>query len=147
MAEEMEEVEEDLNPFTARVIGFVSDSGELIETKPDTAMQAFNLLINVGTENEVEVGERVLVFGLGPEISDPDDNATLGHFEIVRGTGKVTSTQIRMAVVRSSQTMTVRYQKPQTIQATIAGISADYGERQEPAPFKGVRLGDYVRFV
>jgi hypothetical protein len=147
MPEELEEAELDLNPFNARVIGFVNDAGELIEQTAEGGVNAFNLLINVGEEDDVEVGERVLVFGLGPEMTDPEEQTPLGHFEIVRGTGKVTSTQVRMAVVRSTRTTTVRYQKPQSIQSTLAGVAGEYGERGEVAPFKGVCLGDYVRFV
>jgi len=138
-------MDEELNPFTARVIGFVDEAGELV---PDVEeADSYNLLINVGAEDDVKVGERVLVFALGSQILDPETKEPLGHFEIVRGPGKVTSVQVKMAIVRSLRTKTVRYQRPQTFQGIATGMLGDYGEREDEAPFRAARIGDYIRFV
>ena len=139
-------MDEALNPFTAKVIGMVDEAGELVEN-PEAGADFYNLLIDVGEDDEVEVNQHVLIFGLGPEITDPDGGSSLGHFEIVRGTGKVSSVQVRMAIVRSTRTNTVQYQKPQNINALVAGISPDYGEREVLAPFRRPQIGDFVRFI
>jgi hypothetical protein len=139
-------MDEELNPFTGRVIGVVDEGGELI-AEPSNGGDYFNLLIDVGQEDDVKVGERVIIFALGPQISSPDDGKPLGHFEVVRGSGRITSVQVRMAVVRSSRTNVVRYQKPQNVNALVAGLSPEFGQREEEAPFRKPRVGDYVRFV
>ena len=134
-----------LNPFEARVIGFVSTDGSLVEGDPQGSYS--DLLINMGAEDEVRQNSRVLVFALGPEMKDPDSGESLGHFEVVRGEGRVESVQTRMAVVRSSLTRTVTFPKPMNRTAMIAGLPQEVGERTERAPFRSPKIGDLVRFI
>lgn len=135
----------DLNPHFASVIGFVNGAGELTEGPAD--MQ-YNLLINVGEENGVSVGERVLVFGLGPNISDPVSGDDLGCFEVVRGEGRVKSVQQRMAVVTSTETRSeMRRKNIGVLSAFATGSTPEYESVSVTAPFKNPTLGDRVRFV
>lgn len=136
----------ELNPYYAKVIGFVDQSGSLIENSAGLT-DYFRLLINVGDADDVKIGERVLVFSLGQQMNDPETNESLGHFEVVRGYGRVTSVQTRMSVIDSSKTKTVQYQKPQNINSVIMGTQIEYGQREDPAPFTKPQIGDLIRFV
>lgn len=136
---------DDLNPYYAKVIGFIDGNGNLVNEAMD---QQFSLLINVGEQNDVKVGERVLVFALGPEMKDPETNESLGCFEIVRGYGKVSSIQAKMAIIRSSRTTSVNYQKPLSpVNALTLGRQYEDATREVPAPFTNANIGDLVRFI
>lgn len=135
----------DLNPFYGKVIGFVDQNGNLVEESNNE--DCYSLLINVGEEDDVSLNERVLVFALGPEMQDPESGQSLGHFEIVRGPGRVTSVQIKMAVVSSSNMKTVRHRRPQTATSILAGTQPEYYNVEEMAPFRSPRMGDLVRFI
>lgn len=135
----------DLNPYYAKVIGFVDENGNLVS---DEMQQHFSLLINAGEQNDVKAGERVLVFSLGTEMVDPETDESLGCFEIVRGYGKVSSVQTRMAIIRSTRTKTVRYHRPVNAHAlAVLGQATEEATREDPAPFKDAKIGDLVRFI
>jgi hypothetical protein len=68
----------------------------------------FELVIGWGTEQGVKVGDRFLVFGYGPRLSDPDTGADLGVLEVVRGHGIVTHVQDRVATLRSTDRRRIR---------------------------------------
>lgn len=59
------------------------------------------LVINKGSNDGVQVGQRFLIYTLGEEIYDPDTQKSLGQLEIVKGTGKVTHLQPTMATIQS----------------------------------------------
>lgn len=143
--ETIEEKPEDLNPYYAKVIGFVDATGNLTT---DATQQKFDLLINAGEQHDVKIGERVLVFALGPEMTDPETNESLGFFEVVRGYGKVLSTQTKMAIIRSTKTKTVSYQRPVSgVNAFALGRATEEATREDPAPFTNAKIGDLVRFI
>jgi len=135
---------DETNPYFAKVIGFVDASGQLV-TLPDE--QQHSLLINVGEHDDVKVGERVLVFSLGPELIDPDSRESLGHFEVVRGEGKVSIVQARMSIITSSRTVVEQYARPVNALAVATGMPREYETRNVAAPFRNPQLGDLVRFI
>lgn len=138
------EIDNDPNPFFAKVVGFINPNGELVKQR---SADQFKLLINVGSDDDVKIGERVLIFALGQEVIDPDSGEGLGCFEVVRGEGKVFSVQRRMAVVRSTKTTVERRKKP------VGSIAAAMGQLSEielitvDAPFTNPAIGDLVRFI
>jgi len=139
------EVEVNLNPFDATVIGFVDPNGELMD---GPAEKQFKLLIDLGSTNNVKVDERVLVFALGPEIKSPNTGESLGHFEIVRGEGRVRSVQATMAVVECTETVKQLKAKPQSaLMAIASGGETSYQEIEVDAPFRKPALGDLIRFI
>lgn len=119
-------------------------NGEQLE---EPAQSQFRLLINAGSHDDVKINERVLVFALGSEIPDPDTGENLGHFEIVRGEGKVISLQSRMAVVESTQTRQEQRQKPMNALSMAAGALPEHYYITVSAPFHQPRIGDQVRFI
>jgi len=133
-----------LNPYYAKVMGFVGVNGDFMESP---AANQFQLLINVGETNGIKLGARVVIFALGPKLTDPDTGEPLGHFEIVRGGGNIISVQSRMAIVASSRIVAERFLKPVAPIANVMGIAPEQGVRDVPAAFKSPAVGDLVRFV
>jgi hypothetical protein len=63
----------------------------------------YTIVINAGTDKGVRIGKQFLVVGLGEAIIDPDTKESLGELEIVRGKGRVTHVQERMATLKSAE--------------------------------------------
>lgn len=120
-------------------------------------IDSYTIVINAGTNKGVAVGKTMLVVGLGEDIIDPDTSESLGQLEIVRGRGRVTHVQERMATLRSSE-----FEKQPDIKeikkissSGKSAIAAMFGPQEtvtesikpaEPVskPFVSVQVGDYV---
>jgi hypothetical protein len=109
----------------------------------------FRITINRGSDDGIKVGDRFLIYGLGPEISDPDTGANLGRVELVRGRGAVTHVQARMA----SLTSTERRQRIKR-KASVPGDNSMLAMVsrltppeiiEEDLPFLGVQIGDAAK--
>jgi len=59
------------------------------------------LVMNQGSENGVELGDKFLVVGLGQLINDCDTQKELGRLEILRGNVSVVHVQERISTARS----------------------------------------------
>lgn len=117
-----------------------------------TDEEAYQLVINRGTRDGVKAGQRFLVFGYGPELSDPDTGQSLGRVEIVRGRGEVVHLQDNIATIRSVERRSEGGGK--RIIRDSSPFSAGLGrthviEEEVPAdreqPFRKVRVGDFAR--
>ncbi len=64
----------------------------------------YTVVINKGRDNGIKEGQRVLIYAYDEEVIDPDTNISLGHLEIVKGTGRVTHVQNLIATVKSDMT-------------------------------------------
>jgi hypothetical protein len=110
------------------------------------------LVINRGAEDGLKLGQRFLVFGQGPELTDPDTGESLGQLELVRGRGEVVHLQENMATLRSVETRRstrgrriIRNSPYSMGIGAAAGIIEEElpGEREQP--FVNVQLGDLAR--
>ncbi|MTJ05899.1 MAG: hypothetical protein FH759_14615 [Sediminimonas qiaohouensis] len=68
------------------------------------ANDEYQYVINRGSSNGVDIGDRYLVFGLGDEIVDPDTGESLGTLEIVRGKARIIHVQEKMSTLESIET-------------------------------------------
>lgn len=68
-----------------------------------SALDGFTIVINKGFDNDVKIGDRFLVVGLGPLITDPDTSEELGYLEIVRGKVRITHIQEKISTARSCE--------------------------------------------
>lgn len=134
----------ELNPYSATVIAYIGADNNLADERLSDQRR---LLINAGEDDGLSVGDRVLVFAMGPEVFDPTSKESLGRFELVRGEAKVTSTQMRMAIITSTATRTVYDPRPVNALLAAAGGKAEYNERTVSAGFVNPELGDLVRFI
>lgn len=63
----------------------------------------FSIVMNRGTEHGVKNGDKFLVVGLGPMITDPDTQEKLEQLEIVRGKVSVFHVQDKISSARSCE--------------------------------------------
>lgn len=77
------------------------------EIRVAKVLDAHKLVLNIGSNNNVTIGLRFLIYGLSDdEILDPATGDSLGYLELVRGTGIVIYMQEKMCVVESDSTRT-----------------------------------------
>lgn len=61
----------------------------------------FSAVINAGAEQDVKVGMKFLIVGLGDLIRDPDTGEELERLEIVRGRAEVVHVQTKLSTLKS----------------------------------------------
>lgn len=89
------------------------------------------LVLNIGSCDDVVMGQRFLIYGLSDdEIIDPITHESLGHLELVRGTGSVIFIQEKMCIIKSDTTPF----------ATVSDLF-------NPSPFSNPQEGDYAREI
>lgn len=111
---------------------------------------AVELVINAGSNDGIEEGQRFQVYSLGEEIIDPETGESLGTLERIRGIGRITHVQNRMAILESDMTKPT----PKIVRTSISSL-LNLGERwteekvmpKEQARFKDPEIGDLVRPV
>lgn len=59
------------------------------------------VVINRGADDGVKPGTRFLIYAVGEEVLDPETGESLGRLEIVKGTGRATHVQPKLATVES----------------------------------------------
>lgn len=107
----------------------------------------YTLTINRGWDHNIKTGDRFLVYAIDPEeLIDPETGESLGHLEIIRGTGVATHVQQKMTTIESDRHTT----KGRTIRrqnAMFAGIGSEIIEEPEKQllPFDLPELGDKVK--
>ncbi|MFL6629220.1 MAG: hypothetical protein ACJ8G1_22450 [Vitreoscilla sp.] len=115
----------------------------------------FTIVINAGIDKAVTIGKQFLVVGLGEAIIDPDTNESLGALEIVRGKGKVSHVQERMATVTSSEytkhpdAKEIKRVRSNNALVNLIGPQETVTEVTKPTDpvpkaFSGVQVGDVV---
>jgi hypothetical protein len=121
---------------------------------PDAAYAPVEVVINRGLRNGVKLGDRFLVFGEGPHITDPDTGKDLGQLELVRGRGEVVHVQEHLATIRTIERRRTRPAKRITREAVgalslAAGLPGRVVEEElapeAEMPFEAVRLGDLAK--
>ncbi len=77
------------------------------EIRVAKVLDNYKLVLNIGSKNNVTIGQRFLIYGLSDdEILDPTTGDSLGYLELVRGTGAVTYMQETMCIIESDSTRT-----------------------------------------
>jgi len=113
----------------------------LAGAKVVSAIDPSRVAINRGTAHGVRLGQRFLIYALGGEMTDPDTNESLGRIEIVRGTGKVTHVQEKLATLTSDR---VRQRRVHTRMSFIHLGDSDETISEE-VPFDEAERGDLAR--
>lgn len=112
------------------------------------------LVINRGSRNGLKTGDRFLVFGYGPELTDPDTGADLGRLEVVRGRAQVTHAQDELATLQSTERRPRRAMRrivreasrAAAILAQIEGrVIEEELEPDEELPFMDPEVGDFAK--
>ncbi len=107
-------------------------------------------VIHRWSRHGVQVGDKFLVFGYGPDLTDPDTGENLGRLEVVRGRGQVVHVQDDLATIRSMERRQVAGTRKRVVHKS--GLLVLAGERieedlpsDEIAAFEGVHLGDLAK--
>lgn len=112
----------------------------------------FDLIINGGARDGVKPGHRFLVFGYGPEVTDPDSGENLGRIELVRGRGEIVHVQDHLSTIRSIERRP-EHRGRRVIRDTTAirlmlgrghVIEGDWPAEDE-VPFRDVFVGDLAK--
>ncbi len=113
------------------------------------------LVLNVGSNEGVKVGQTYLIYGIGQNVVDPETGEDLGALELVRGRGKVEHLQPTMCTVRSSMQKKVPGNKKVYRQGK-SGLGnffgnpiqeVEEGERMIELAFDDAAVGDYARQI
>jgi hypothetical protein len=113
----------------------------VVGAKVVDVIDPIRLVINRGAQQGVRIGQRFIVFGLGPEVTDPETNLSLGRIEIVRGTAKVSHVQELMATLTSDHVTPRRVKSSQS----LFGLGAQEDTIMEKEPFDEPERGDHAR--
>ncbi len=111
----------------------------------------YQIVINGGEEAGLKKGQKVLVYGIGEMIRDPETGEDLEQIEIVRGTGRVIHLQGKIATIESD----MKQEKPITIKrrsgigvmASVFGETEETEINREEIPFDGPQVGDCIRIT
>jgi hypothetical protein len=127
------------------VAAFYDDDGEIINKAGAFREGVWTIILNMGAEDGVEIGQTYLLYAIGPEICDPANGASLGNVDIVRGRARVTYVQDKMSRLRSAEVNVV----PRYAQSALAALSGDRSPEmiEQAAPMPFVRVGDLARRV
>ena len=110
---------------------------------------ALQVVINVGSLDGVKKGQRFQVYSIGEEIFDPDSGESLGSLEVIRGTGRVTHVQDKMATLESDMvepgTKIIRKSNTAFFRAIGEGWTEEKALPPAPAEFKSPATGDHAR--
>ena len=99
--------------------------------------------MNVGSADGVYLGQRVLVFGTGDEIQDPDSGASLGVLELVKGRGAVIHVQENLSTVEAERKQEIFRQQPSPFAITLLAQPDKIVE--VAGKFRDASLGDSAR--
>lgn len=95
-------------------------------------LSPYKVVINIGTDNGIRQGQKVLIFGLSNDtVKDPETGEDLGKIEIVRGRGRVTHVQEKISTVESTEKET----NGKRIVKNYSGFQALMGHASEETVF------------
>jgi hypothetical protein len=107
------------------------------------------LVINAGSQDGIEEGQRFQVFAMGEDISDPDTGESLGTLEIIKGIGRITHVQERISTLQSDMkkpaSKVVRRPSSPFFRAIGEGWTEEKIMPAEQSNFEKPELGDFVR--
>lgn len=108
------------------------------------------VVINVGSDQGIKVGDKFLVYYVDPEeLIDPITGESLGQLETVRGTGTAVHVQPKMTTIESN-----RKEKPKKVVSrsgsrALASLMGEVVEYPEPeiVPFDHPEIGDKAKKI
>ncbi|MFC4725816.1 hypothetical protein AB6B38_10395 [Glycocaulis abyssi] len=103
-----------------------------------------DVVLNVGKEDGVSIGNIFVIFSLGGEILDPDSKESLGRLEIIKGRGRITHAQGKISTLRSSS---VARQKRTVGSGLLSGLLTDNVEESIEIPFESPEIGDFAKKI
>ncbi|BCS42738.1 MULTISPECIES: FlgT C-terminal domain-containing protein [Pseudomonas syringae group] len=126
--------------YVAKVVSVVDDT---------------TVVINIGAEHGIRVGQTYLVVGLGEKINDPDTGETLEQLELVRGRVAVVHIQQKISTLTSTDiqrdpdTRQIKRSNHGAFQASLFGSNYATTELitagiERTKPLTSPKIGDYI---
>ncbi|ESX19684.1 hypothetical protein NKH47_02115 [Mesorhizobium sp. M1060] len=109
----------------------------------------YKVVLNVGKNEGVKVGQDYIIYRQGEEIKDPDTGEQLGIFEEVIGRGVITYVQERIATLESSEVLeggrkVIR--KSTGLQGWLTPTTEEVVEMPDKTkPFRKAMVGDLAK--
>ncbi|MDU7947829.1 MAG: hypothetical protein E7J31_05270 [Clostridium sp.] len=108
-------------------------------------LEQTKIVINAGSNHGIRDNQRFLIYSLdGKEIIDPDTGKSLGHLEVVKGTGTATFVHENMCTVTSDM-----YSKYDPLSATtdsnLVPVNISKIGTKTHLPFNDIKIGDFVK--
>jgi hypothetical protein len=126
---------------------------------PGFAPGPVEVVINHGALQGVKPGDKFLVFGMDPHITDPDTGEDPGQLELVRGRGEVVHVQEHLAMIRTLERRRTRPAKRivresianstvarlEQMFAPAANVIEEELSSEAEMPFEAVQRGDLAK--
>jgi hypothetical protein len=107
------------------------------------------VVINAGANNGIQIGQRFQIYSLGDEVLDPVTGESLGHLEMIKGSGSVAHVQDKMATIKSIMTepggKVLRQRNVVGFSFAGEGLSEERLLPPVSVPFSTPKPGDYAR--
>lgn len=113
------------------------------------------VVLNRGQAHGVKMGQRFVIYEVSEEeISDPATGDSLGHLEIVKGTGRVSHVQERLSTLASDSEAPgdrIIRRRSRSSFDVIGGWPSMYPEEEivtpskRVLPFRDAKIGDHAR--
>jgi hypothetical protein len=106
----------------------------------------YRLVINRGGRDGVKKGQKFLVYAVSPdEMHDPINGESLGHLEMVKGTGIVSHVQEKMATITSDERSATTKRVIRRPNSIVWMMGEEEQFETASIPFKSPRVGDYAK--
>jgi hypothetical protein len=107
----------------------------------------YKLVMNRGEQNGIREGQRMMVYHIDEEeILDPHTGESLGHLELVKGTGRVIFVQDKISIIETDQKKTYRKRVENTSPLGLKySTHSEIIESDELKPFENPEVGDLVK--
>lgn len=132
----------------------VKRAGQFLDTKKPTfpalvvkVINDFTLTINRGSIHDISEGDKFLVYAIDKEeLIDPETNESLGHLELIRGTGIASHVQDKMTTIKSNRYINGgRIIRRQSGALAVIGGETIEESGKELMPFDEPQKGDMVK--
>jgi len=121
-------------------------------------INAHTVVINIGTEQNVQSDSRFTIVGLGEDITDPDTGEVIEKLELFRGRARVLHAQGKLATLINAEVFPGKPESNELragspLGAGFRGVQLITALREqqfpeirhgEPKPFTGIKIGDSV---
>lgn len=109
-----------------------------------------NYVMNAGSEEDLHIGDKVVIYVLGDEVVDPETGRSLGRLELPKQHCHVTHVQPNMAIIRSDNAKpkggTVGFVSTISMLEYLGGKAGDSSPYNFLTPEqRNISVGDEVR--
>jgi hypothetical protein len=130
------------------------------QSKVAKVVNTYSVVLNVGQNEGVDIGDDYILYRVGEDILDPDTGESLGAYEQIVGRGTITHVQDLMSTLVSSEIkesgrkVVRKYAKSPT--SALWGLGPNFSMPSEEVieepekilrPFSNAEVGDFAKKV